>query len=222
MDEGVDRLPQVVRRDVGRHPDGNTGGPIHEQVGEIRGQDDRLLPRLVIVGPEADGLFLQVEKQLLRHRVEARLGIALGRGRVAIHGAEVPLALDERVAQREILDETHHGVVDRDRPVRVVIAGDVSGDLRRLAVRPVVVERKVVHGDENPALHRLQPVAHVGQRPRHDDAHRVVDVRGLHLVLDEHRVDPLPGRAPPGVAVRRLVFSGRVHVLAHQMSRLRT
>ena len=33
-------------------------------------------------------------------------------------------------------------------------------------------------------MHRLQPVAHIGQRARHDHAHRVIEVGALHLLFD--------------------------------------
>jgi hypothetical protein len=35
----------------------------------------------------------------------------------------------------------------------------------------------------------LQAVAHVGQRAPDDDGHRVVEVRGAHLVLERARLD---------------------------------
>ena len=38
-------------------------------------------------------------------------------------------------------------------------------------------------------MHRLQTIAHIGKSARDDDAHRVVDVRVLHLVLEIHRHD---------------------------------
>ena len=33
-------------------------------------------------------------------------------------------------------------------------------------------------------MDRLQPVAYIGQRARHDNAHSVVEIRHLHLVLN--------------------------------------
>src|SRR3989449_2976641 len=38
----------------------------------------------------------------------SRLGVAIGRRRIAVHRAEVPLAVDERVAQRELLRSEEH------------------------------------------------------------------------------------------------------------------
>jgi hypothetical protein len=50
---------------------------------------------------------------------------------------------------------------------------------------------RLLHGVQDPAVHRLQPVPHVRQRALHDDAHRVVEERVPHLLLDEARQDLL-------------------------------
>ena len=42
------------------------------------------------------------------------------------------------------------------------------------------VHRRILY-----AMHGLQTVTHIGQRPLHDDAHRVVEERFLQLVFDE-------------------------------------
>src|SRR3546814_3860601 len=44
------------------------------------------------------------------------------------------------------------------------------------------------------AVHRLQPVAHIGQRAADDHAHRVIEVAGLHLVDDVDRRHAVLGR----------------------------
>ncbi len=38
-------------------------------------------------------------------------------------------------------------------------------------------------------MYRLEPVAHVGQRPRYDDAHGVVEIRRLHFDVDVDLAD---------------------------------
>jgi hypothetical protein len=40
-------------------------------------------------------------------------------------------------------------------------------------------------------MHRLEPVAHLGQRAAHDHAHRVIDVAALHLLLDVDGLDAI-------------------------------
>ena len=52
-------------------------------------------------------------------------------------------------------------------------------------------------------MHRLQPVAGIRQRARHDHAHGVVEVGAAHLLLDGHRLGVLGvtgGNAVWGVA----------------------
>ena len=88
--------PEVVRRDVRGHADRDPGGAVHEQVRQ-HGRQHRRLDRAVVVGGlVVDGLLLDV----LHHRGaepgEPRLGVALRRGRVAVHRAEVALPVDER------------------------------------------------------------------------------------------------------------------------------
>ena len=62
---------------------------------------------------------------------EARLGVPVGRRRIAVDRAEVALAVDERVAHREVLREADHRVVDGCVAVRVVLAEHVADDASR-------------------------------------------------------------------------------------------
>ena len=56
-------------------------------------------------------------------------------------------------------------------------------------------EAGVVHRVQHATVHRLQPVTNLGERASDDDAHRVVDVAALHLLLDVNRFDAVGGRA---------------------------
>ena len=179
---GVDRLGQVVRRDVGGHADRDAGRAVDEQVREPRRQHRRLALPAVVVGHEVDGVGVDVAQELDGQLVEPALGVA-HRGRaVAVLVAEVALPVDERVAQREPLRHANQGVVGRGVAVRVVLAEHVADDARALRVRPAGLEAALVHREEHPAVHRLQAVADVGQRPGHDHAHGVVEVARAHLL----------------------------------------
>ena len=46
-----------------------------------------------------------------------------------------------------------------------------------------------LHGVEDAPVHGLQAVAHVGERARDDDAHRVFEVGALHLLGDGDGAD---------------------------------
>ena len=196
----VDDLAEVVRWDVRRHPDRDAARAVHEQVGEARREHDRLLLVAVVVGDEVDGLRLDVAEQLEGHRREACLRVALGRRRVAVDRPEVPVTVDERSAQREVLRHPDQRVVDRQVAVRVVLAHHAADHVGRLAVRAVGAQALLEHRPQDPAVDRLQPIADVGQRAPDDDGHRVVQVRDLDLGPRAGR--PRPARrawfpAPP-------------------------
>ncbi len=127
--------------------------------------------------------------------VMPRFGVTIGRRRIAIDRAEIALAVHQRIAQREILRHAHQRVVNRAVAVRMVFAEHFADHLGALDVLAVVQQSHVVHGVENAPVHRLEAVAHVGQRAPDDHRHRVVEIRSPHLVFN---VDGLHiGRARP-------------------------
>ena len=192
VDEGdrrVDHLAQVVRRNVGRHAHGDSRGAVDEQVGEAGRQDQRFAARAVVVRGEVDRVHVEVAQHLGGDPGQPGLGVAHGGGRVVVDGAEVALAVDQLVAHRELLRHADQRVVDRRVPVGVIVAHHLADDLGALGIGARRPEAELVHRVEDTAMNRLQPVAHVGQGAPDDDRHRVVEVRGLHLVLERPRFD---------------------------------
>ena len=192
VDQGdgrVDDLAEVVRRDVRRHADRDAGRAVHEQVREARGQHRRKLLSLVVVRLEVDDVLVEIAQHLRRDVREPRLGVAHRRRCIAIDVAEVALAVDERVARAELLREAHERVVDRLVAVRVEVAHALADDLRALDVGAVRLQPELVHREEHAPVHRLEAVAHVGQRTPDDHAHRIVEVRRAHLLDQLARLD---------------------------------
>ena len=179
----VDDLARVVRRDVGGHADGDAVGAVDEQVREGGGQHPRLAVAVVVVGLEVDGVLVDALQQRRGRLGQPQLGVAHGRRRIAVHGAEIALAVDQRHAQGEGLRHPHHGVVDGGVAVRVVLAHHLADDARRLAVRLVGGEAALLHGVEDAAMDGLEAVARVRQGAGDDDAHGVVEVGAPHLLL---------------------------------------
>ena len=156
-------------------------------MGSLAGSTWRLHARAVVVLDEVDGVLVDVREQLRGDRGHARLGVP-HRGRwVAVDRAEVALAVDERVAQREILGEANECVVQRHVAVRVVLAHHLADDRGALAVARGGGQAHLVHRVEDPAMDGLEAVAHVGQGAADDDAHRVVEIGGPQLLLDGDR-----------------------------------
>ena len=193
-DARVDRLPQVVRRDVGGHPDGDPGRAVDQEVREPGRENQWLLAGLVVVRDEVHRVRVDVAEHLGGEAGEAGLRVPHGRGGVVVDRAEVPLRIDQRVPHGEVLPEAHQGVVDRRVAVRVVVAHHAADDVRALAVGPVRLEPGLVHGEQHAPVNRLQPVAHVGKRPPDDHAHRVIEVRRPHLLLEPAGLDVAAGQ----------------------------
>ena len=191
---GVDHLAQIVRRNVGRHADCNAAGAVDEEVGIARGQDDRLVPRFVVIVLEIDRVAVDIVEQRLRRLREPRLGVAHGRRRIAVHRAEIALAVDQRQAHGEGLGHAHQRIVDRLVAVGMVFAHHVADDQGGLAVRLVAGVAALAHGVENAPVDRLEAVAHVRNRPGHDHAHGVIEVGALHLLFDGDGRDVAFGR----------------------------
>ena len=172
---------------VRRHADRDAARAVDQQVRQPRRQHQRLFLLAVVVRPEVDRLLVEIGEHLVGDLRQAHLGVAHRRRVVAVDRAEVALAVDQQVAHREVLRHPDDRVVDRLVAVRVVLADHVADDARRFLVRAVPVVVQLVHRVQHAPVHRLQAIAHVGQRAADDHAHRVVEVRPPHLLLEADR-----------------------------------
>jgi hypothetical protein len=195
---GVDHLAQVVGRDVGGHAHRDAAGAVDQHVREARGQDRRLLLLAVVIVLEIDRVLVDIGQHVGGGRRHPHLGVAHGRRVIAVHGAEIALAVQKRQRHGEVLRHAHQRVVDRAVAMGVVLAHHVAHGPRRLAVGLVVGVPGLVHREKDAAVHRFQPVAQVGNGAGNDDAHRVVDERGLHLRRDVYRRPAVSRRAGCG------------------------
>ena len=187
---GIDHLAQIVRRHVGRHTYGDTARTVDKKQRNLCRQHGRLLYSIVEVERPVDRLLLDVCHYLVGDLLHACLGITHGRRRVAVHRTEVTLTLDQRIAHRPVLGHTHHSFVYRAVAVGVELTEhvtDYTGALTRGFVR---VEIQLgAHIVKYATMHGLQSVSDIGQRTRHYDRHRIVDIGGLHLLFEIDRND---------------------------------
>ena len=192
---GVDRLTEIVRRDVGRHPDRDAAGAVDEKIGKPRGQDRGLEFLLVVVRLEVDRVLVEILEHRHRDLLEPRLGVPRGRRRIAVDRTEIALAVDQRRAHRKILRHADQRVVDREVPMRMELAHGLADGARRFVVGAVGREIQLVHRVEDAPVHGFQAVAHVGKRAADDHAHRVIEIAALHLVEDRNGLDVLRAAA---------------------------
>ena len=186
---GSGHLAEVVRGDVRGHAHRDARRAVDEEVGERGGQNGRLLQAVVEVRRVVDRVLVDITEQFARESVEPGLGVAVGRGGVAVHGPEVSLPVDERIAERELLRHPDERIVDGRIAVRVVFPDYVADDGRALSVGSGRAEAGLVHRVQDPPVDRLQAVANVGQGPLYDDAHRVVDERFAHFFFERSLLD---------------------------------
>ncbi len=183
-DRSVHHLAEIVRRNIGRHADGDAAGAVHQQIRKARRQHHRLCLAAVVIVLEVDGVLVDVVEQRHRRPRQAALGVAHRRRRIAVDRAEIALPVDQHQAHGEVLRHAHQRVVDRLVAVRVIFAHHVADHARRFHVFLVGRMALLVHRVENAPVHRLEAVARIGQRPRHDHAHRVIEIAALHLLGD--------------------------------------
>ncbi len=176
IERGVAQLADIVRRDGGRHADGDALRAVGEQIGKGRRQHRRLFGGAVIGGAEIDRVLVDAVEQQARDFRQARLGVAHGGRVIAVDIAEIALPVDQRIALGEILRQPHQSVVDRLVAVRVEIAHHVADHLGRLLEGGVGVEPQEAHTVEDAPVHGFEAVARVGQRAVHDGGKRVGEI----------------------------------------------
>ncbi len=184
----IDDLARIMRRNTRGHSHGDALRAVDQQRGIRRRQNHRLLRALVVIRLEIDGILVDIGQHEHAGRRQPHFGVAHRRRRIAIDGPEITLPIDQRQPDRERLRHAHSRVVDRTVAMRMVTAHHVADDLSALAIRLVWRIARLVHAIQDAPVHRLQPVARIGQRPADDHRHGISEVGALHLLLERHRL----------------------------------
>ncbi len=183
----VNDFAEVMRRNIGGHADSNAVGTIDKQVREAGRKDCRLHEGFVEVRIEIDGVLFNAFQHVHGQLLQPGFGITHGSRAVTVHGTEVALAFDKRIADVERLGKTNHGVIDRGVAVRVKFTQNVTDNAGALAVRFVRCHAELSHIIENTAVHRLQTVAHIRQSTVHDDGHGIGNEALFHFLFQVDR-----------------------------------
>ncbi|MNN45174.1 hypothetical protein D3C81_1594940 [compost metagenome] len=166
-----------MRRNVGGHAHGDTGGAVEQNVRQARGQDQRFVEGTVEVRAPVRRALAQLAEQHFGITRQPRFGVTHGgEGLGIIRRTPVALAVDQRVAIAERLGHQHHGFVAGRVAVRVELAEHVTDGTRRFLVLGIGVQPQLAHGVDDAPLHGLQAVADMRQGTVHDHVHGVVEV----------------------------------------------
>ena len=182
----VDHFGQVVRGHVGGHADGNTAGTVDQEVGDACGHHRGLHQRVVKVGHHVHRFLVEVLHHGFAGQTEACFSVTHGGGAVAVHRTEVALPFHERIAHVPILSHAHQSAIYRNVAVGGILTEYVTDDTGRLAGGFVVCVVQTEHTVKDASVDGLEAVAYIGKSASHDDRHGVVDIRGLHFLLDVH------------------------------------
>ncbi|MCY1230828.1 hypothetical protein D9M72_432590 [compost metagenome] len=182
---------QVVRRDLGRHAHRDARGAVEQDERQPRRQQPGLLHRAVVVRDEVDRALVDLVEQQPRDRRQPRFGVAHRRRAVAVARAEVALAVDQRVAQREVLRQAHQRVIGGLVAMRVELAQHIADHARGLDRLGVGAQAHLMHREQDAPLHRLLAVGHLGQRAALDHADGVVKVGALGVARQRQRIGRL-------------------------------
>ena len=154
-DRRVADFTDIVRRDTGRHPDGDTVGTVDQEVRRLGGENRRLEISLVVGGDVVDRVEFEVFQQRHRHRGEARLGVSHRRGGQTGDRTEVPLFVDQQVAHVPLLGHADQGRVNDRLTVGMVVTAGIAGDLGAFDAVARGAEPQIVHRYQNTPLRRL-------------------------------------------------------------------
>ena len=185
---GLGHFAQIVRRNFGGHAHRNARRAVEQHHRQPRRQGNRLFKSAVVIGHEIHRALIEFGQQQFGNRCEPRFGVAHRRRAVAVARAEVADAVDQRIAQGKVLRHAHHRFIGRTVAVRMVFAENLADHARRLHRLGIGRQAHLFHRKQNPPLHRLLAVAHIGQRPPLDHAHRVFEIGALGILGENQAV----------------------------------
>ncbi len=189
ISDGITEFGEIVRRDIGCHAHGDTGGSVQEQIGQTSRKQERFLQAVIKIRAKIDRFFVDVFKQFGRYPCQPCFGIAHGRRAVSVNAAEIPLTINQHIAHGEILRHAHHGIIDGCIAVWMVFTQHFTHNTGAFAMRSVVSHARIMHRIKDTAVHRFESITGVRKGAGHDDAHGVIEVRIAHFVVDVDRID---------------------------------
>ncbi len=83
--DSIDDFRQIVRRNVGRHADGNARAAVDQQIWKRGRENGGLCAGFVVVGDEVHRLLVHVGHHGSAQMSHARFGVTHGRRRIAFH-----------------------------------------------------------------------------------------------------------------------------------------
>ena len=169
-----------MRRNIGRHADGNPHRAIQQDIGQARRQQHRLFEGSVEVIDPIHRALTQFAQQGLGIGGQAGFRIThRGERFRVIRRSPVTLAVDQRIAIGKILRHQHHGFIAGGIAMRMVFTQYVTDCSGRFFVFGQRGQTQLRHRIDDASLYRLQAVADMGQSPVQNHVHGIIQIRFL-------------------------------------------
>ncbi len=182
--DGVGHLVDIVGRNIGGHPNGNTRRAIDQKRRQPGGHHRGFFHGFIVIGDPVHGLFFKVSQHLMGHFFHADFSVPHGCRGITIHGTKISLAIHQGIAHGKILGHADNGVIHRRVAVGMILTNDITHHTGGFLIRFIPVVVQLTHGKKHPAMNRFEAIPDIGKGPADDDAHGIFEIGLLHLLLD--------------------------------------
>ena len=165
-----------MRRNLGRHANGNARRAVQQHKRQLGRQLHRFLKIAVVIGLKIHRPQIYFFEQKLRNGRETGFRITHRRCRVAVAGTEITFRHKERIAKRKGLSHAHQGVIHRLVTVRMIFAEHVTHNTGAFDASALKFQPHPVHVYQDAALDRFLPVGHFRKRSALHHRHGVFKI----------------------------------------------
>ena len=164
----IDNLGRIMRRNAGRHADGDAACTICQQIGEQTGHNLGLFVFTIVGRAKVRCVLIKPVHELNRCARQTRFGISIRSGIIAVDVAKVALPVHQRVTQRKSLREPHHCVINGLVAMRVIFTDNIADNTGTFLIAARRIKLEQTHRPQQTPVYRFQPIAQIRKRPRGD------------------------------------------------------
>ena len=125
----------------------------------------------------------------MRNLLHTYFCVTHGGRTIPVKGTEISLTINQGISHGEALGHSDDRIVCRGISMGMVFTNDITHDPRGFHIRAIVGVIQNIHGKQHAAVNGFQPITNIRQRPANDDAHCIVQIGLLELVLNVYRTD---------------------------------
>ena len=151
----IHHLAEVVRGDISRHTNGDTGGSVYKQVRITAGQNGGFLLGFIEVGHKIYGIFIDIRQHFHRDLGKPGFRITHGGSTVTILGTEVSVTVYQRVSGGPLLGHINQSAVNGAVSVGMVFTHGIADDTGTFPMGFIRAVIQLYHGIEDSPLNRL-------------------------------------------------------------------